>query len=73
LRAADPAERVRINGELRTLQQLRNDQVERRRTDSDPALQCVPAAQAPVCSNSSNDEWCNPELKRPRDFLDEAT
>jgi hypothetical protein len=72
-REANPAERVRINGELQTLQQLRSDQVERRRTDSDPALQCIPAAQAPVCSHSSNDEWCNPELKRPRDFVDEAT
>lgn len=70
--ARDAAERTRLNGELRNLQQLRREQIERRRTDGDSTLRCVPAEQAPVCSATSNDEWCNPELKRPGDFLDEV-
>ena len=71
--AADPGARARIDEDLRALQLQRGDQIERRRTDSDPALRCVPAAEAPVCSESNDDPWCNPDHKRPGEFADEDT
>jgi hypothetical protein len=72
-RTSDRAERTQLNGELRNLRRLRADEAERRRTDGDPSLRCVPAEQAPTCSNSSSEEWCNPELGRPREFIDEES
>jgi hypothetical protein len=71
-RESDAVERARLNGEMRTLQQRRRDETERRRTDSDPSLRCVPAELAPVCSRTSNEDWCNPDLRRPREFVDEV-
>lgn len=70
---SDPAERAQLDDDLRSLQQQRGDQIERRRTDSDPALRCVPAAEAPACSDSNADPWCNPELMRPREFVDQVS
>lgn len=72
-RERDTVERARLRGELQALARQRNDQIEIRRTDSDPSLQCVPAEQAPVCSGSNDNEWCHPERKRPRDFVDQAS
>lgn len=72
-REGDVVERTRLDSDLRALQQQRADQLDRRRTDSDPALRCVPAAEAPVCSDSNNDAWCNPDLRRPREFVDEVS
>jgi hypothetical protein len=71
--ASDPAERAQFYEGLRSLQEQRRDLLERRRTDSDPALRCVPAAEAPACSDSSNDPWCNPELARPSEFVDQVS
>ena len=69
-RVADPAERAQLDSDLLRLQAQRADQLQRRRTDTDPALQCVRASEAPVCSESDANVWCNPELNRPRDFVD---
>jgi hypothetical protein len=68
----DPATLAGINADLFSLLQQRDAEVERRRTDSDPTLRCVPAAQAQVCSNSNADAWCNPQLSRPNEFRDKA-
>lgn len=70
-RAGDPAEQQSIDDALQSLRLQRADIVERRRTDSDPALQCTPAAQSDVCSDSNNDAWCNPQLRRPEEFADD--
>ena len=71
-RSTDPVERERFDMDLLSLQQQRNDEIERRRTDGDPALRCTPAAQANVCIDSDADAWCNPQLAQPGDFVDEA-
>jgi hypothetical protein len=68
----DLATLASINSDLYSLQQQRDAEIERRRTDSDPTLRCIPAAQAPVCSNSNADAWCNPQLSRPNEFRDKA-
>lgn len=68
----NPAELVRIDADLASLEVQRAAEVERRRTDSDPTLRCIPAAQANVCSNSNADAWCNPQLTRPNEFRDKA-
>lgn len=70
---ADPVERARLDGDIDALAQQRRDELDRRRTDSDPALRCVPAAQAPVCSDSNHDAWCNPQLNRPNEFRGEGS
>lgn len=70
---SDPVARAALMETLAGLQQQRRDEVERRRTDSDPALRCTPAAEAPVCSTSSEDPWCNPDLTRPGEFVDRRT
>jgi hypothetical protein len=72
-REGDAVERARMDSDLRSLAQQRTDQLDRRRTDSDPALRCVPASEAPVCSDSNNDAWCNPDLRRPGEFVDEVS
>ena len=71
-RERDAAERNRLRGELRTLEQERDNQQLRRRYDTDPTLRCVSAQRAPVCSESSDEVWCNPQLKRPREFVSEV-
>lgn len=71
--APDPAARAQFDSDLRALQLLRSDQLERRRTDTDPALRCVPAAESPVCSDSDDAPWCNPDILRPGEFLEEAS
>ncbi len=68
----DLATLATINSDLFSLQQQRDAEIERRRTDSDPTLRCVPSAQAQVCSNSNADAWCNPQLSRPNEFRDKA-
>jgi hypothetical protein len=70
--ASDPAQRVQLDANVQALQRLRRDETERERTDSDPALRCVPAAAAPVCEGFDDNPWGNPELKRPEEF-DEAS
>lgn len=69
-RTTDPAVRAQIDSDLGTLQAQRADQLLRRRYDTDPTLQCVRAADAPVCSESDANVWCNPELARPEDFVE---
>jgi hypothetical protein len=66
----NPTELYRIDVDIMNLEQQRLTELERRRTDSDPTLRCVPAAIAPVCSNSNADAWCNPQLTRPNEFRD---
>jgi chorismate mutase len=73
LRAGDSFARAKIDGDLKTMQQQRSDQVSRRLNDSDPALRCIPAAQAPVCEDANAAAWCNPKLSAPREFVDEVT
>jgi hypothetical protein len=68
----DPDERQRIDSELSSLRQERADQFERRRTGSDPALRCTPAAEAPVCNGAHDDVWCNPTRARPDEFNGEG-
>lgn len=70
---ADPVERARVESDLAGLTEQRRAELERRRTDSDPALRCVPAAQAPVCSDASAEPWCNPQHDRPDEFRAEAS
>ncbi len=70
---ADPVERARVDGDLAGLTEQRRAELDRRRTDSDPALRCVPAAQAPVCSDASAEPWCNPQHGRPDEFRAEAS
>jgi hypothetical protein len=67
-----PTELYRIDVDIMNLEQQRVTELERRRTDSDPTLRCVPAAMAPVCSNSNAEAWCNPQLNRPNEFRDRA-
>lgn len=64
----DPAQRATLEANIEQLAQQRRDQAEHRRTDSDPALRCTPAAMAPTCSLTSADPWCNPEIVRPEEF-----
>ena len=68
---ADLADQQHIDDELQSLRQQRADEVERRRTDSDPSLRCIPAAQADLCSDSNDDAWCNPQLRHPDEFVDD--
>lgn len=70
-RERDPNERQRLDGLIESIRQERNVEIERRRTDSDPSLRCTPAALASVCSNSNDEAWCNPQLKRPDEFVEE--
>lgn len=65
-------ERTRINGGLDDLQLQRAVLIENQRTDGDPALRCVPAAEAPACSASDPALWCNPSVARPNEFVEEA-
>ncbi len=64
----DPAQRATLDTNIAELVQQRRAEVDRRRTDSDPALRCIPAASAPACSLTSQDPWCNPEIARPDEF-----
>ena len=64
----DAAERAALEVNIAELAQRRRDEVERRRTDSDASLRCTPAARAQVCSLTSEEPWCNPEIARPEEF-----
>jgi hypothetical protein len=66
----DAVQRASLNASIADLAQQGRDEAERRRTDSDPSLRCTPAADAPICSRSSEDPWCNPELGRPSEFAE---
>jgi hypothetical protein len=66
----DAAQRTELNASIADLVQQRRTETERRRTDSDPTLRCTPAAEAPVCSRTSEEPWCNPELSRPDEFTE---
>lgn len=66
----DPAQRATIEANVAALVQQRRDEAERRRTDSDPVLRCMPAAEAPVCARDSEEPWCNPEIGRPDEFAE---
>jgi hypothetical protein len=66
----DPVQRADLSANIADLAQQRRGEAERRRTDSDPTLRCTPAAEAPVCSRTSEDPWCNPELARPGEFAE---
>jgi hypothetical protein len=67
-RATDAAERTRIDAELEALRVQRAAEVERRRTNADPALSCTPAAVAPACARDDSSPWCNPQLADPDQF-----
>jgi hypothetical protein len=69
--AVDAAEQQNLDDALQSLVLQRADIVQRRRTDTDPALRCTPAVDADICSDSNNDAWCNPQLKRPEEFTEE--
>lgn len=69
----DPVQRAALTTSITELTQQRRDEAERRRTDSDPSLRCTPAADAPVCSRTSEDPWCNPELRAPGEFAERRT
>lgn len=66
----DAAQRTELNAGIADLAQQRRTIADQRRTDSDPALRCTPAAEAPVCSRTSDEPWCNPELARPGEFVE---
>jgi hypothetical protein len=66
----DPAQRATLEANVSALAQQRRDELERRRTDSDPALRCTPAAEAPVCPRTSEEPWCNPNLRQPNEFAE---
>lgn len=69
----DRAQISRFDADLSILARQQLDESERRRTNSDPSLRCVPAALAPVCTASSTEAWCNPARARPGDFQDKAS
>lgn len=58
-------------GQLEAARAQRADLTEQRRTDSNPTLRCMPAAQADVCSDNDQDPWCNPQLRREEEFADQ--
>jgi hypothetical protein len=64
--------RRRQGPETQMLELLRQRRTvsEQRRTDSDPSLQCIPAAAADVCADGRKEPWCNPALTRPDDFIE---
>jgi hypothetical protein len=66
----DAAERTELSASITALAQERRAEAERRRADSDPSVRCTPAEEAPVCSRTSEEPWCNPSLSRPDEFVD---
>jgi hypothetical protein len=66
--ARDAAEIAVIETELKALTAKRAEEVEKRRTDSDPSLRCIPAEQAPECGENHALPWCNPQLQDPKLF-----
>lgn len=69
----DPVQITRLEADLSSLSRQQFEESERRRTNSDPSLRCVPAALAPVCTTSSTEPWCNPGRTRPGEFLDRGS
>lgn len=72
-RQSNSLEAIRLDSEVQSLARQRNDELARRRADSDPALRCTPSALATVCSKSNSEIWCNPDKVRPQDFVEKAT
>ena len=70
--ARDPDQRTSLNDQVRDLRQQRSDVLAEERQNSNPQLRCTLAAQAPACSDSSSDLWCNPQLARGEEFSGEA-
>ena len=70
--ATDPDQRASLNNQVGDLRLQRANTLAQQRQNSDPALRCTPAAQAPACSDSSSDLWCNPQLARAEEFSGEA-
>ena len=68
----DQTQITRLDADLASLARQAFDENERRRTNSDASLRCVPASLAPVCTSSAEEPWCNPARTRPGEFLDKA-
>lgn len=64
-------EQQQLDSQLEAARAQRADLAEQRRTDSNPTLRCMPAAQADVCSDNDQDPWCNPQLRREEEFADQ--